>query len=263
VYSGLTFTSLSGSSANLSVLGNGANASTYNAGNYSAGTSMDIPTSITLDAQGNPNAVFVFKAGSTITLESGASILLVNGAQAANVVWIVGSSFTSVATSTMVGNILANTSITLGGGILTGRALAVGGGNGAVTISAATAITVPSGAGSIIAGDIVTFDVNGNTLDSGISLAGVLSSIFVNPMTTAGDIIYETSGPLGPARLPIGATGQALTVVGGFPAWGNVVNSFNTRTGAVTFTLADIPQSSATMGQAIVWNGSAWVPSSA
>src|SRR5208282_2350593 len=264
VYSGLTFTSLSGSSANLSVLGNGANASTYNAGNYSAGTSMDIPTTITLDAQGNPNAVFVFKAGSTVTLESGASILLVNGAQSANVVWIVGSSFTSVATSTMVGNILANTSITLGGGILTGRALAgIVTSSGAVTIPAATAITVPSGAGTIIAGDIVTFDVNGNTLDSGISLAGVLSSIFVNPMTTAGDIIYENSGPLGPARLAIGTTGQALTVVGGFPTWGNVVNSFNTRTGAVTFTLADIPQSGATTGEAIVWNGSAWAPSSA
>jgi hypothetical protein len=226
-YSGLTFTSLSGSTANLSVLGNGANASTYTAGNYSAGTSMDIPTTITLDAQGNPNAVFVFKAGSTITLESGASVLLVNGAQAANVVWIVGSSFTSVATSTMVGNILAYASITLGGGILTGRALAVGGGNGAVSISAATAVTVPSGAGTIIAGDIVTFDVFGNTQDSGISLEGVLSSIFVNPMTTDGDMIYEglTGSPavLGPLRLPIGTTGQVLTVVGGVPAWQTVV----------------------------------------
>src|SRR5208282_4882491 len=249
-YSGLTFTSLSGSSANLSVLGNGANASTYNAGNYSAGTSMDIPTTITLDAQGNPNAIFVFKAGSTITLESGASILLVNGAQSANVVWIVGSSFTSVATSTMVGNILANTSITLGGGILTGRALAgIVTSSGAVSIPAATAITVPSGAGTIIAGDIVTFDVNGNTLDSGISLAGVLSSIFVNPMTTAGDIIYETSGPLGPARLPIGVTGQVLTVVGGIPAWQTTVlaqtyaavtsqwlNSYDASTGLFTST---------------------------
>ena len=249
-YSGLTFTSLSGSSANLSVLGNGANASTYNAGNYSAGTSMDIPTTITLDAQGNPNAIFVFKAGSTVTLESGASILLVNGAQAANVVWIVGSSFTSVATSTMVGNILANTSITLGGGILTGRALAgIVTSSGAVSIPAATAITVPSGAGTIIAGDIVTFDVNGNTLDSGISLAGVLSSIFVNPMTTAGDIIYETSGPLGPARLPIGVTGQVLTVVGGIPAWQTTVlaqtyaavtsqwlNSYDASTGLFTST---------------------------
>ena len=144
-FSAMPFTSLSGSSANLSVLGNGATASTYNAGNYSAGSSMDIPTRITLDAQGNPNAVFIFKAGSTTTLESGSSVILANGAKAANVIWLVGSTFTSVATSHMVGTILANTSITLGGGDLNGRALAgVVTSSGAVTISAANSITVPS-----------------------------------------------------------------------------------------------------------------------
>jgi len=145
-YSALTFTSLSGSSANLSVLGNGSTASTYTPGNYSAGSSMDIPTSITLDAQGNPNAVFVFKAGSTVTLESNASVLLVNGAQAGNVYWIVGSSFTSIfgTVSVMNGNILANTSITLGGGILNGRALAgIVTTSGAITIATATVMTVP------------------------------------------------------------------------------------------------------------------------
>jgi type VI secretion system secreted protein VgrG len=142
----LTFTSLSGSSANLSTLGNGATAATYLPGNYSAGSSMDIPTSITLDAQGNANAVFIFKAGSTVTLESNASVLLVNGAQAANVYWLVGSSFTSVfgSVSVMQGNILANTSITLGGGVLNGRALAgIVTSSGAVTIATAEAITVP------------------------------------------------------------------------------------------------------------------------
>jgi hypothetical protein len=146
LYSGLTFVSLSASSADLSVLGNGATASTYNAGNYSAGTSMDIPTSITLDAQGNPNAVFVFKAGSTLVLESGASIILANGAQAENVVWLVGSSATTVGTvGVFNGNILANTSISLGGGTLNGRALAgIVTSSGAITIATATNITVPS-----------------------------------------------------------------------------------------------------------------------
>jgi hypothetical protein len=145
-YSGLTFTSLSGSSANLSVLGNGSTAATYTAGNYSAGTSMDIPTSITLDAQGNPNAIFVFMAGSTLTLESGASVLLVNGAQADNVFWVVGISFTSVwngVISNMVGTIMAADSITLGGGTLIGRALAQ---TAAVTLSTTETITVPIGA---------------------------------------------------------------------------------------------------------------------
>jgi hypothetical protein len=148
-YTGLTFTSLSGSSANLSVLGNGSSASTYVAGNYSAGSSMDIPTSITLDAQGNSGALFIFKAGSTITLESNASILLVNGAQAQNVVWLPGSSFTSVAPSVMNGNILANTSITLGGGVLNGRALAgIVTTSGAITIAGATTATNVGGSAS-------------------------------------------------------------------------------------------------------------------
>jgi hypothetical protein len=150
-FSALPFTSISASSANLSVLGNGGTASTWLPGNYSAGTSMDIPTTITLDAQGNTSAVFIFKAGSTITLESGASVLLVNGAKASNVVWLVGSSFTSIfaGTSVMQGNILANTSITLGGGTLNGRALAgLVTSSGAVTIATAENITAPASAGS-------------------------------------------------------------------------------------------------------------------
>jgi hypothetical protein len=66
---------------------------------------------------------------------------LINGATAANVVFVAGSSFTSVATSTMNGNILAAVSITLGGGVQNGRALA---NTGAVTIAAATNVTVVS-----------------------------------------------------------------------------------------------------------------------
>jgi hypothetical protein len=135
---------------NLSVSGNGSTASTYLPGNYVAAvSSLDIPTSITLDAQGNSAAVFIFKTNgaSTIKLESGASVLLVNGAQAANVVWLVGSSFTSIydgLNSVMVGNILAQASITLGGGILNGRALAgLNNSSGAITIAASEAITVP------------------------------------------------------------------------------------------------------------------------
>jgi hypothetical protein len=41
---------------------------------------------------------------------------------------------------------------------------------------------------------------------------------FANPMTTEGDIIYENATPA-PARLPIGSTGQVLTVAGGIPSW--------------------------------------------
>lgn len=139
-FSGLAFTALASGDMATSGVGGGA---TYNAGNYSGGA-LDIPTSITLDAQGNANAVFIFKAASTTVLHSGASVILANGAQAQNVIWLVGSSFSSVATSTMSGTILADTSITLGGGTLNGRALAgVVTVSGAIVISAANNVNVP------------------------------------------------------------------------------------------------------------------------
>ena len=142
-YQGLTPT-LSGLS-DLSTGGNGSTAATYTPGNYFGASSLLMPTGIILDAQGNSDAVFVFVAGSTINLASGQTVALINGAQAANVVFVAGSSFTSVATSTMNGNVLAAVSITLGGGTMNGRALA---NTGAVTISAATAATVPSASAS-------------------------------------------------------------------------------------------------------------------
>jgi hypothetical protein len=142
-YQGLTPT-LSGLS-NLSTGGNGSTASTFLPGVYVGSTSLTMPTGIILDAQNNPNATFVFVAGSTINLASGQTVALVNGAKASNVVFVAGSSFTSVATSTVNGNVLAVTSITLGGGALNGRALA---NTGAVTIAAATSATIPASGSS-------------------------------------------------------------------------------------------------------------------
>lgn len=122
--------------------GGGASTGTYRPGVYVSPSSIAINTPITLDAQGNANAIFVFYAtASTITQQIAGTMSLVNGAQASNVVWVAGSSFTSVGASTTVGDILAQASVTLGGGTLVGRALAA---SGAVTISSNCAISVPA-----------------------------------------------------------------------------------------------------------------------
>lgn len=120
--------------------GNGGATGTYRAGKYTSPSSIAINTPIILDAQGNPNAVFVFYAtGSTITQAIAGTITLVNGAKADNVIWLAGSSWSTTGPGAVtVGTILAVTSITLGGGTLVGHALA---GSGAVTISTATTIT--------------------------------------------------------------------------------------------------------------------------
>jgi len=101
---------------------------------------------LTLDAQGDANAVFVFKMASTLVTDSGTSIVLAGGAQAKNIYWQVGSSATLGTTSIFQGNILAFVTITVSSGAtVDGRLFAGAGGNasGAVTVQSST-VTVPA-----------------------------------------------------------------------------------------------------------------------
>lgn len=109
-------------------------------GIYSGGA-LNLPAGIlTLDAGGDPNAVWVFQAASTLNFANGTSVALANGAQAKNVFWQVGSSATLGTTVVVQGSIMALTSITLNNGAtLNGRALAR---NGTVSCNA-NPITVP------------------------------------------------------------------------------------------------------------------------
>ncbi|KAM7182585.1 Protein of unknown function (DUF3494) domain containing protein [Rhypophila sp. PSN 637] len=66
----------------------------------------------TLDASNDPAALFVFKIGSTLTTAPNANVILLNGAQACNVIWRVGSSATLGTGTEFTGIILALTSIT-------------------------------------------------------------------------------------------------------------------------------------------------------
>ena len=105
-----------------------------------AGT-FGITGTLTLDAQGDPNAVFIFEAASTLITASASNVVLVNGAQASNVFWVVGSSATLGTYSILRGNVLAQASITVTtGATLDGRALAR---TAAVTLDTDT-ITLPS-----------------------------------------------------------------------------------------------------------------------
>ena len=118
----------------------------------SAGT-FGITGTVTLDAQNDPNAVFIFQMESTLITASSSSVSLIGNAQACNVFWQVGSSATLGTNSSFVGNILASESISLTtGATVNGRVLASG---GAVTmdtntitatdcIVAATSTPVPS-----------------------------------------------------------------------------------------------------------------------
>ena len=107
---------------------------TLTPGVYCFSSSALLSGTLTLDAQGNPDALFVFQIGSTLTTASNARVLLLGGARGCDVFWQVGSSATLGTTTTFVGNILALTSIALDtGASLDGRALAQ---NGSVTLDA-------------------------------------------------------------------------------------------------------------------------------
>ena len=77
---------------------------TLTPGVYYFSSSAQLTGALTLDAQGNPNAVFVFKIGSTLTTASAASVVLINGASSSNVYWKVGSSATLGTTTKFVGH---------------------------------------------------------------------------------------------------------------------------------------------------------------
>jgi hypothetical protein len=107
-----------------------------------AGT-FGITGTVTLDAKGDPNAVFIFKAASTLITASGSHVKLINGAQSANVFWQVGSSATLGTYSVLRGNVMALASITVTTGTtVDGRMLAR---TGAVTLDSDTITRTPGG----------------------------------------------------------------------------------------------------------------------
>jgi hypothetical protein len=86
---------------------------TLTAGAYKYTSSAQLTGALTLDAQGDPNAQFVFEIGSTLTTASASSVVLVNGASPCNVYWQVGSSATLGTTTAFQGNLMALTDISL------------------------------------------------------------------------------------------------------------------------------------------------------
>jgi hypothetical protein len=98
---------------------------TLYSGLYKSNGSLEITAGdLTLDAQGDINAVWIFQIASGFNMTSGRQIFLSGGAKASNIFWQVGSAATFGTTCVMKGTILAHTAITFAtGASLEGRAL--------------------------------------------------------------------------------------------------------------------------------------------
>ena len=197
---------------------------TFTPGVYNFPSSAFITTAagpVTLDFQGNPNAVFIFQMGSTLITDVGSQVVAINnGGQAcegANVFWAVGSSATIGVDSQFIGNIIAYANITLNAGasMLSGSALALteavtmdtnkislcGGGQPSPNPLLKLTKTVSPATYSMV-GDVLTYTLVA-TNDGNVDLTSV--SISDPGLTITG------STPAQPATLAPGAT---LTVTG-------------------------------------------------
>lgn len=96
---------------------------------------------LTLDAQNDPNAVFIFKSTATLITGTGSTMTLINGADACNVFWVVPSSATLGTSSTFVGTIMAYADVAVLNSVtVQGRAMAR---TGQVTLDNDTFTSIP------------------------------------------------------------------------------------------------------------------------
>jgi hypothetical protein len=187
---------------------------TLTPGLYASTSSLEVSSGdLTLDAQGDVNAVFLFQMASTFVMTSGRQIILSGGAQAANVFWQVGSSATLGTGSTFKGTILAMASITVTTGArVEGRLLAR---TAAVTLDTNT-VALPIALGN--------FTVVGNA-GTGWPISGNIAVAFSEPM----DPLTITSNTF--------LLKQGTTVVPGVVSYAGVTAIFNPTANLLPLTI--------------------------
>lgn len=179
------------------------------------GSTLSLTGALTLNAQGNPNAVFILRSASTLITASASRVFLSNGANPCNVYWQVGSSATLGTGSVFVGTTMAMTSITATtGATITGRLLA------------------RSGA---------------TTLDSNVITRPSCAAATTTTTTTTSRPTSPSSSPTSPSSSPTAPTGTAPTTTGLTPtsgptAGGTTVTVTGTGfvPGATSVTIGDV-----------------------
>lgn len=120
----------------------------YGPGLYRSANPIQFSGTITLDAGGNADAVFIFQSDSAITTQPNSTVILANGAQAKNVWWTAGSAATLGLSSTFKGSVISTAAVTAGVGSTIGAPTQIAGRlfsrAASVTVGAFTTVTVPN-----------------------------------------------------------------------------------------------------------------------
>ncbi|MBP6716376.1 MAG: DUF3494 domain-containing protein, partial [Acidobacteria bacterium] len=192
------YNSLTGQACTQDLTGQNLGGLTLTPGVYCFSTTAQLTGTLTLNAQGNSNAVFIFKIGSALTTASGSSVVVINSGSLCNVFWQVGSSATLGTASSMAGTIMAQTSITLTtGASINGRAFAR---DGAVTLDT-NSVTVTCASAPVC--PVVT--MSPAVLPSG--LVGTAYSQLITASGGAAPYTYAVSAGTLPAGLTLSAGG--------------------------------------------------------
>jgi hypothetical protein len=165
----------------------------FSPGVYTASSSLLLSSgSVTLNAEGNPNAVFIFQIPTTLTTGSNTTVSLVGGAQACNVFWQVGSSATLGSGTHFVGTIMASASITANtAATIHGRLLAQ---TAAVTLEDNTITTSNCASSASGSGGGTETTTPEETTALEVATTGGGTTTGTGTTTTAGTTVTTTSG---------------------------------------------------------------------
>lgn len=233
------------------------NGRTYTPGIHHTAAAFALTGTMTLDGQGDPNAVFIFQIDAALNTAASSHINLINGAQAPHIYWQVLGAAGTGATSTFSGTIMATGAITIGAGAtLTGRALSRDtvtlAGNTITTLAGTLSISAPTEAGSlgsaspqpggrVISGALGQVQVTDTRLAGEGSgwTASVASTAFTTPMGAAipASAVGYVAGPItktgigdhtanDPGALTVGTPAVTATGINGdnSAAWNPLIN---------------------------------------
>ena len=210
---------------------------TLTPGLYYAAAALSNTGTVTLDAAGNSNAVFVVQVNGALTMAAGAKVTLINGASASRVFWQVNGAAGIGANAKFAGTLIAETAAAIGAGTqVNGRVMALTGAisldandfysapptvtiaGGATAITASTTPTI-SGTTDVAAPANITVTIAGQTLTATPSNGAwsVTSPVLANNTYAVVASTTDAAGNLGSAsqQLTVDTVPPVVTIDGG------------------------------------------------